>query len=921
MANNCCKNTKSYAKSYLTVLFLVFVNIVTVAQNVKPTNASAQQKNNTTKNNDSLPPTQRGNTRIPTQQEILRYDSLNKATKKRIADSIITTDTFKFAISKDTLDAPIKRLADDSAVYLVDKKIFILYGKAVTEYADSKINAHYISLDNDKQTLLAKGEKDSTGNISEQVSVKTGTQDIMADSILYSTKTGKAVSYNSSTQSEELYVHSEKIKLLGDKKSFFGYNNVFTTCNFSEPHFGFHTKKIKVINGELAVSNYAYPEFEGVPFPIGIPFGIYPLKRERHGGFLPPQFATDEQRGVGLEGLGYYLILGDYWDIIARTNVYSYGSWNVNISPTYRKRYKYTGGFSIDVQNFRSNFKGDIDFVQNRSFRVNWNHSSDTRARPGVSFGASVSAGTGGHSRFNNNNPQARIDNKLASTIRWAKTWEQSNLQLSLGHNQDINSGIVNLNFPEVTYALQTQYPFAKKEAIGIGKWYEKIGIAYTGNMRTQVSFSDKMNFNKIIQSIKDTLMWGIDHNIPITLALPSLGAVTVAPSVTYRERTYGLRILRTWNNTTKKVDTTLEKNIYQAREVGFGLSFATALYGTYLNKNKLSNLLGIRHVIRPTAGITYTPNTNARSYQKLQVDTQGTVRVVSVYERNLYQPFGNQAFGGVNFGLDQNLELKTRKRGDTTSEGTRKVSLIDGLSISSGYNLLADTLALSPFSFSLRSTVANGRLNITAGATLNPYKVKADGTGSNEYAWKGQKFGLQSFGTFTNFNISLSTQFKGGDKDKKKTKNGKTEYLSEGTTDMTLDQQMQMSNYINNNPSEFVDFSIPWDISIQSNVQLNNIVLPNYQVRKEITATLNVNGNFSLTPKWKLGGSAYYDARTNQINQMQLFITREMHCWQLAINVTPIAVGGFRSFNITINPKAGILRDLRVNRTRFFYN
>jgi LPS-assembly protein len=50
----------------------------------------------------------------------------------------------------------------------------------------------------------------------------------------------------------------------------------------------------------------------------------------------------------------------------------------------------------------------------------------------------------------------------------------------------------------------------------------------------------------------------------------------------------------------------------------------------------------------------------------------------------------------------------------------------------------------------------------------------------------------------------------------------------------------------------------------------------------------------------------------------MQMFITREMHCWQLAINVTPI--GFTRSFNISISPKAGILRDLKINRTRFFY-
>jgi len=41
------------------------------------------------------------------------------------------------------------------------------------------------------------------------------------------------------------------------------------------------------------------------------------------------------------------------------------------------------------------------------------------------------------------------------------------------------------------------------------------------------------------------------------------------------------------------------------------------------------------------------------------------------------------------------------------------------------------------------------------------------------------------------------------------------------------------------------------------------------------------------------------------------------MHCWQLSINVTPI--GMYRSFSITVNPKSGILRDLKINRSRTF--
>jgi len=66
------------------------------------------------------------------------------------------------------------------------------------------------------------------------------------------------------------------------------------------------------------------------------------------------------------------------------------------------------------------------------------------------------------------------------------------------------------------------------------------------------------------------------------------------------------------------------------------------------------------------------------------------------------------------------------------------------------------------------------------------------------------------------------------------------------------------------------------------------------------------------------MGFNCYYDVRHTQMQSLTTFLSRDMHCWQLAINVTP--VGPYRSFNITINPKSNILRDLKINRVRTFY-
>jgi LPS-assembly protein len=82
----------------------------------------------------------------------------------------------------------------------------------------------------------------------------------------------------------------------------------------------------------------------------------------------------------------------------------------------------------------------------------------------------------------------------------------------------------MNLNLPTANFNVVTMYPFAKKDKAGADKWYEKIGIGYSGNFQNQISFYDTA-FN--IRQLLDTLQWGAVHNVPITLSLPRIGTFT----------------------------------------------------------------------------------------------------------------------------------------------------------------------------------------------------------------------------------------------------------------------------------------------------------------------------------------------------------------------------------------------------------
>ena len=182
----------------------------------------------------------------------------------------------------------------------------------------------------------------------------------------------------------------------------------FTTCNLDDPHFAFRTNRLKVITDKIGVSGPAFPEFEGVPFPIGIPFGIFPLSRGKHSGMMAPAFSTSEDFGLGFEGLGYYKVLSDNFDATIRSNIYSYGGWSANLNSKYILRYKYIGNFNLSLQNSRilnRNVNLANEFTGGKTFMINWSHSMDSRALPGTSFSANVNFGSTKYNSYLLNNP------------------------------------------------------------------------------------------------------------------------------------------------------------------------------------------------------------------------------------------------------------------------------------------------------------------------------------------------------------------------------------------------------------------------------------------------------------------------------------------------------------------------------------
>ncbi|MGK2861590.1 MAG: putative LPS assembly protein LptD [Chitinophagaceae bacterium] len=824
-------------------------------------------------------------------------------------------DTFSLKLSKDTLDSPLQYYAEDSVVVLIKSKKILLYGKTKTEYQDIVLTAPQVALDQQTQLLTALNSKDSTGMVTEDAIFKQGDSEFTSDTIVYNFKTQKGLTKNTITQSGEMFVHGEVIKKV-DANVTFVKRGFFTTCNLDEPHFGFRANQLKVINKKLAVSGPAHPEFEGVPLPVYLPFGFYPLSQGRKSGLLPPQFETNEQFGLGLTGLGYYKVFNQHWDTKFYGDIYSYGGWRANVNPTYRKRYHYSGTLNFGLQKTKRNFKGDPDFYSNNSYSLYWTHAADSKARPGTSFSANVNASSTTYNENIPNDPRLNFQNQLGSSITYSKTWVDKpyNLTVSANHSQNNQTRLVNLSLPDMGFTVSTLYPFQKKEFSGSKKWYEQLGIAYNGSLRNQVSFYDTaFKFQNLI----DTLQWGAQHNIPISLSLPPIfgGAIMVSPGISYSQVWLAQKNIRKWNPTTQKVDTTIQKSFFVDQQTSFSLSFNTALFGTF----NLKNNKAIRHVIRPTFGFNYSPSLSGKYYDTLTVNTKGDVIRYSQLQGGLYSGYGDITNGGISFGIDNNLEMKYKPKNDTANAESefKKLRLIDGFGFQGGYNFLADSLKLSHINLYFRNNLFD-KINLNASADLSPYIRNQYGGDSSVYLWKGG--GGFSPGRITSGSISMSTSFQSKPRDEQKDKQKKEQLDSELNDPVLAADKQRLLDYMRQNPAEFVDFNIPWQVNISYSLYFSERPKADYSgFEKIVNSNVSIGGSFSLTPKWNFSiSNVNYDFRTKEIQTFTLSINREMHCWQMSINVTPI--GSYRYFNFTISPKSGILQDLRINRTRSFF-
>jgi len=818
------------------------------------------------------------------------------------------TDTIVKKKSHATLDAMVERIARDSIVQDIANRKVYMYGDAIIKYQDITLKAAYIEVDFTTNQVYAKGIADSTGKVVGSPEFTEAGQTFKAKEMSYNFDTKKGLISKVITEDDQGFLHGQTVKKMDDNTINILHGQ-YTTCNNEEhPHFSFRFKKSKVIPNDKIITGPAYMEIEGMPTPLGLPFGYFPNKTGQKSGILIPTYGESTNRGFYLERGGYYWFINDYFDFQITGDIYSRGSWAINPRLRYKKRYKFSGtfdgGYAINVVGL----KGAPDYSKSTDFRIKWTHRQDPKARPRSTFSASVNIVSSNFVKYNVVDVNDYLSNEFQSSVAYQTNWASKYfLTVNASHRQNTKTHAVQVSLPEITFSVNRFYPL-KREG-GKKRFYEDLSISYNLNAKNNLSTLDSLLFTSYSLN---NMQNGIIHKIPISLPLKVLKYFNLSTSLNLTDRMYSESIRKYWSTDTLfrnndtivgYVKTDTIPGFRNSVDFSFSSTLTTKVYG--MMKFKKGPLRAIRHVFTPSLGFSYTPDFGNETwgYYNSYADTNGMDVIYSEFEGSVYGSPPGQKSGRLNFSFGNNLEIKVRSKKDTIT-GMKKIALIDNLTINGSYDFARDSMNLSFINIQGRTKIWKN-MSLMYSSRWDPYAVDANGDRINKFEWDVNRRLLRMDNT--SWNLSFNLKF--GDKDFKKKK--------EKDAPQATEDQLEE---INANPDDYVDWNIPWSLNLAYNfTYTNSLTYINWvkQPDRSVVQTLSFNGQINITPKWKFSMRSGWDFTNNQLSYTSINLYRDLHCWEMRFSWIPI--GARQSWNFSINVKASVLQDLKLNKKKDF--
>ena len=760
---------------------------------------------------------------------------------------------------------PIAYKAKDSIVFAVREERVALFGEARVETAGILLEAARVDYLAADREIEAEGVQDSTGAWVGRPAFTQEGKSFTQDALRYDLDSRKGLSRHAITKEGQLTFHAERAKRFPDGRIFLK-GGKFTTCDAERPHFHFHLTRGLLVPDKKVVSGPMFVKVRKIPLPIGLPFFWFPQKQERSRGLIFPSFGNGRELGYFIKDLGWYEPLGDHWDARVQGDLYSRGTWRLAGTGQYRYRYRFNGNLQLSRSSIvTGGTAGDPGASRRTEFFVRWSHNQDPKARPNGRFNANVNFGSSGNFRSQLNSSQEDfLSNTFSSSLNYNASLpgKPVSLTATARHNQNSSTGRVDLVVPSIGVNVSRfELPISRifrPNALSKG-WYDRIGVTYALKSEQRISGTDTTLFDEGIAGLLERAQSGVKHTATASTQIKA-GFVSLTPNVSYNGY---------WNFSAlnKAVSPDVPDSIITDTVPGFyadgdwrmGVSANTKFYGTFSNRGG-GRLRAIRHVITPQVGFSYNP-IFARRDTVVGIDGA----ILEVYDPlapGLYTPSELNAQGALNFTLNNNLEAKIRdKEGET-----RKVRIIDNLSVRASHNLQADSLRWSDISGSGFTTIA-GRFPVNVGFAHSIYDRDSTGARIERFLWEDGGAPLR----LKRANASVNGTWTGAGQ-------------------------------------------VPWNVRAGYTMRLQRNWRSDLQADTTIlTQNLTFNGDVTLLEDWRITVGSGYDFTAGEFTNTQVNLMWDLHCWEFSARWVPF--GFQQSLQLRLAVKASMLRDVKLEK------
>lgn len=827
-----------------------------------------------------------------------QQDSLFISSQKSDSASV---EKRRVVYTKEMMDETLFCSAEDSIIADIRGKKLYLYNKAIIEYGTTTLTANYMVVDMEKKEVQATYSLDSLGNRIGEPIFKDGAEEVKAASLRFNFESKRALIEETRIKQEETFLFMQLAKRQANEELHFRKGR-FSSCDLDEPHFHFQLSEAVLVPNERIVAGPSNLWINGVPTPLTLPFAYFPTKQREQTGLLFPEIIPTSANGFGIQNLGYYFPINDKLNTSVFGTVFSRGSFGAANETKYNVRYKFNGSTRIDYMNFGRPFPADTSRLQKIGIR--WTHNQDPKANPYWRFMGSVNFQS-------DNNPQVTLNpldqnvfnNAVQSNITLNRNFpgKPYTLGMRAGVNQNSRSKNIFLEFPTVNFNMSRVQPFKalrSKTAVGPEKWYEKIGLTYTGEFKNQAKFTDSLLRREYISLVPDSLQNGMNNQFTLTSNVQLFGGnFNIVPNITYNNFINFQSVQPTWNNAQQAIVYDSLSGFFLGQSASLRVNATTTIYSMFQligNKN-----VRFRNVTRPTFGYSYVPVLN-RVNTTFGPNNQ-PIRFTA-HDRSLYRNVSTNDQSLINFGLTHVLDMKMPSKRDST--GVKKINLIEGFSLNGSYDMLRDSLKLSDINMQMRIKPLEF-WNIVASTNYSFYDWDSLNRPINQFAWLRES--NRTLGRVLRFDVASTFTFSSKEGQK---------IISE--TDQRLKENWNQDyQYFVMRPYEVMDFRIPWRINLSYNFAWtrNTFITVSNPNPANLIQTVTYQADLTLTPRWMVSSRGTFDAKQLKFSTVSIDLHRNLHCWKMSFFWVPI--GFNKSFMLRIAANANMLKDLKYEFRR----